>query len=576
MIPLKRESISLIHILEKKGLLDAKQVKTLFGVKSDDSIVRCLIEITNIPEDQIIEIINEYYDISYVDLDDIVIDIELSKYIPYFTAKKYMVVPFSREGNVLHVAMEDPLNTHVIEDLKIISNMNINPFVCNRAKIQKTITLLYRDLNVQSAISDYKKELNSLSREYSIWDEPVSNYNILSSPIVRFFNTMLVYAIAEDASDIHIEPFKSECRIRFRIDGQLYTIMAISQDVYSALVSRIKILGKLDIAESRRPQDGRFMTTINQEDIDIRISTIPTIYGEKVVLRLLNKSRYFLTKENLGLSKGQMQNLDILLNNPNGIILVTGPAGSGKTTTLYAMLQALNRENKNIITIEDPVEYTIHGINQIQVDGKIDFANGLRAALRQDPDIIMVGEIRDVETAKIAIRSAITGHLVLSTLHTKDAVGAIIRLIDMGMEQFLLASSVVGVVSQRLVRVLCPKCKIKSDLLSQYMQFLKTIDFSSKIVDAYFPVGCSFCNFKGYKGRIGVFEILVITDDIKHALWEGVKEEELFHLAIQLGMQTIQDQCLTLLSQGVTDIQEVLRVIYSNELMYVKGGEDRI
>lgn len=573
------ESISIAHILEEKGLLSANETNMLLSSRDYDSVVHCLVKNTHITEDEIIQIITEYYNIPYAQLDSISIDKGLSVHIPYSYAKNHNVIPFYQEGDILHVAMEDPLNRHVIEDIKSMSYMDVKPFICHGAKIERMITLLYSELNVRSAISDYKKELNTLSTEYEIEEISDSNYNIKSAPVVRFFDTILAHAVADNASDIHIESFEDDCRIRFRIDGQLHTIMTIPKDLYTALIGRIKVLGKLDIAENRQPQDGRLMTRIDREDIDIRISTIPTLYGEKVVLRLLNKSRYFLTKERLGLNKRQMQSLNILLNNPNGIILVTGPAGSGKTTTLYAILHELNHENKNIITIEDPIEYTIHGINQIQVNSKIGFANGLRATLRQDPDIIMVGEIRDRETADMAIRSAITGHLVLSTLHTNDAVGAIIRLMDMGVEQFLLASAIVGVISQRLLRVLCPKCKKRkkrSSINSQERQILDAIDANGIVKELYSPVGCSFCNFMGYRGRTGIFEIFTITDHVKCALSKNITEQDLLELAINSGMEPMKNQCLALLACGTTDIREVLKIVYSNDLMYVNGGGGHI
>lgn len=576
MILVRKESISIAHILEEKGLLSANKANMLLNSKDYDSIVRCLIENTHITEDEIIQIITEYYNIPYANLDSVSVDMDLSVHIPYSYAKNHNVIPFHEEGGTLYVAMEDPLNIHAIEDIKSISNMDIKPFICYGAQIERMITLLYSELNVRNVISDYKKELNTLSMDYGIEEISPSNYNIKSSPVVRFFDTVLAHAVADNASDIHIEPFEDDCRIRFRTDGELHTVMTIPKDLYTALIGRIKVLGKLDIAETRQPQDGRLMTTIEREDIDIRISTIPTLYGEKVVLRLLNKSRYFLTKERLGLNKKQMQSLNILLNNPNGIILVTGPAGSGKTTTLYAVLHELNHENRNIITIEDPIEYTIHGINQIQVNSKIGFANGLRATLRQDPDIIMVGEIRDRETADMAIRSAITGHLVLSTLHTNDAVGAVIRLIDMGVEQFLLASSMIGVISQRLIRVLCPMCKEKSSITPQEMHILDAIDINGIVKELYSPVGCSFCNFMGYRGRTGIFEIFIITDDVKYALSENITEQDITELAIHSGMEPMKDQCLALLANGTTDIREVLKIVYSNDLMRVSGGGGHI
>ncbi len=572
MIPLRGKYISLIHVLNEKGILDIGQANALLISNTEESFLSSLIDNNYTTEDEMIALIYECYAIPYAELGNI--DINLSSYMPYSIARKYHAVPFKQEGNKLYVAMKDPLDRYAIEDIKIFCKMDVIPFISHRAKIAKAIDILYRDWNVENAILDYQREESQKYTDHYINKDPIPDYNILSAPIVRVFDDLIARGIEEDASDIHIEPFEEHSRIRFRIDGDLHNIMTIPNSVHEALISRIKILAELDIAQNRQPQDGRVMIVLNEEEVDIRISIIPTIFGEKAVLRLLNKHRHFFTKEMLGLSKAQMDKLITLLNNPNGMLLVTGPAGSGKTTTLYAMLNELNDGTRNIITIEDPVEYTIYGINQMQVNRKIgfNFASGLRAALRQDPDIIMVGEIRDRETAEIGIRSAITGHLVLSTLHTNNAVGAMFRLIDMGVEQYLLVSSIIGVISQRLLKVLCSKCKEAMPPSQYEIQILKSIGLNGGIPQLYRPVGCPFCNFRGYKGRTAVFEILTVTEQIKHALSKGIDEVTLTNLAIQSGMKTINNQCLTLLLQGVTNIDEVLKTIYSNDLIAIGEG----
>lgn len=568
------KSISIAHILEKKGVLTARQANILLSSKEYNSIVRCLTENTVMTEDEIIELITNYYNIPYINLDTTSIDIKLTTYIPYSHAKKYNVLPLYQEGNTLYIVMEDPLNMDAIEDIKAISGMDIQPYICHGAKIQRMVNLLYADLNVRDVISDYSRSLNTRSVNHGIKEISSSDYDVEQSPVVKFLDATLVRAIGDNASDIHIEPFHNSCRIRYRVDGQLDTIMTIRKDLYTALVARVKVLGKLDIAETRQPQDGRLMTTIDSEEIDIRISILPTLHGEKIVLRLLNRSTYLLTKENLGLGPSQIQDLQTLIHNPNGIILVTGPAGSGKTTTLYAILHELNTKSKNITTIEDPVEYNIQGINQIQVNSKIGFANGLRATLRQDPDVIMVGEIRDRETADMAIRSATTGHLVLSTLHTKNGVGAITRLLDMGVEHFLLASTMAGVISQRLIRVLCPSCKVLKPMTSQEGRILDEVYGGSGhgIRQLYSPVGCDLCNLTGYKGRTGVFEVLLVTDPIRYAISQQFTEERIVELAHASNMEFMKVQCLSLLSNGITDIGEILKVVYTNDLMRSIGG----
>ncbi len=552
-------------------MLEEEQINSLLLSNADESFLCSLVDNKWMTEDQLIELIDECYGIPYTDLENI--DTNLGSYIPYSSAKEYNLVPFRQKGDVLYVAMENPLDRYAIEDIKVLSSMEVVPYISHRASIKRAIDYLYNDWNLANAISTYHEQQDNISIKPQIREESISDNDLLSSPIVRLFDALLNQGITSNASDIHLEPFEDHGRVRFRIDGEIYNIIKIPKDVYEALISRIKILAKLDIAEQRQPQDGRVMMNTVQGDMDIRISITPTIFGEKVVLRLLNKANSFLTREKLGLSETQMDKLTILLGNTSGMALVTGPTGCGKTTTLYAMLKDLNIDNNNIITIEDPVEYTIYGVNQMQVNRKIGFgfAEGLRSALRQDPDIIMVGEIRDRETAEIAIRSAITGHLVFSTLHTNDAVGAITRLIDMGIESYLLASSIVGIISQRLLKTLCPRCKESVAPSLQDVKLLKILGADNKIHRLYRPVGCSFCNFKGYRGRTAVFEILLVTKDIRYAILEEADEDTLKQLAISLGMKTIKEQCLELLFRGVTDITEVTKTIYSNDLMY-KGG----
>lgn len=569
---LNEKYANLIHVLGEKGIAKEKQLKKLLFLNSDESFLRSLVDNKYVTEEQLIQIVDECYGIPYTDLSNI--DIELCKYIPYSSAKMHNLVPFKRSGDILYVAMENPLDRYAIEDIRILSSMDIVPYIALRRDIERAIDIIYGNWNLAKAITDYQSGLDNLSMKFREEKGLISEHELLSAPVVKIFDVLLNQGIESNASDMHLEPFDGHGRVRFRIDGEIYNIMEIPKDIYDALISRIKILANLDIAEQRQPQDGRVLMPTNQGDIDIRISITPTIFGEKAVLRLLNKSKSFLTKDKLGLSKSQMDKLTLLLGNKRGIVLVSGPTGCGKTTTLYAMLRELNIGNNNIITIEDPVEYTIYGVNQMQVNRKVGFgfAEGLRAALRQDPDIIMVGEIRDKETAEIAIRAAITGHLVFSTLHTNDAVGSIIRLIDMGIESYLLGASIVGIISQRLLKVLCPKCKKRTTPSLQDIKLLSVLGVDEEIYSLYRPMGCNYCNFKGYKGRTAVFEILIVTRDIKYAILEGTDEDTIKNLAVNLGMKTIKEQCLELLFQGITDISEVLRTIYSNDLMYNKGG----
>ena len=549
------------HLLVERGLISAKQIDQLIGsIKGNPFIESTTKEMGAIKED-LVDFVAKHYKIPYADLNITPIDIALIDYIPYFYVDKYNIIPFKQERNTLHIAMENPLDRNAIEDIKSCFNVTVKPYLCHSGKIKRIIDIVYE--------KQYSKDIVRTPNHIG---ELTSSTSYKRPPAVRFFDNMLFQAIVDNASDIHIEPMVDNCRIRFRIDGELYPVIIIPHDIYISLMGRIKVLGNLDIAENRQPQDGRPIKSVDGEKIDIRISTIPTLYGEKIVLRLLNKSKYFLSKEKLGLTKKQMNLFKMLLKNPNGIVLATGPAGSGKTTTIYSILSELNKNNINIMTIEDPVEYTIPGINQTQVNNKIGFINGLKAILRQDPDTIMVGEIRDVDTANMAIHSAITGHLVFSTLHTNSAVGAITRLVDMGIERYLLSASIIGIISQRLVRILCPRCKKILELTPYERQLLNVIDPNHIANKIYAPIGCYYCNFMGYSGRRGVFELFIVDNSVRDAISKGVTERELMDLAVHSGMDFMQEQCVGLLADGITSMDEIMKIIYTNDLIYASGG----
>lgn len=409
-------------------------------------------------------------------------------------------------------------------------------------------------------------DLEEISEYYDNRDVSYSLHNnkseISNSPIIKLLDQIIKQAIEMRASDIHIEPFENYLRIRYRIDGNLKEIIKLPKFAHSPIITRIKIIGHMDIADKRVPQDGRVENRVNDKVIDMRISTIPTIYGEKVVLRLLDRDNFLLTKSEIGFTEKNYERFNKLIQQPHGMILITGPAGSGKTTTLYAILEELNKIEKNIITIEDPVEYKLDGINQIQINPKagLTFANGLRSILRQDPDIIMIGEIRDSETAKIAIRAAVTGHLVLSTLHTKDSPSAITRLIDMGIEPYLVSAAVVGVVSQRLVKKLCNYCKLsyKASYSEKVLLGLKP----QEEVILHKPVGCYRCD-NGYYGRTAVHEVLIVNEEIRKMINSGISIDELRKYAIESGMTTIMDNSVELALRGVSSLEEILRICFS-------------
>ena len=410
----------------------------------------------------------------------------------------------------------------------------------------------------EKAFEDLKREYNSFNLASL---SEISASEVANAPVVRLVKSILQHAVKSNASDIHIEPTATNLKVRFRIDGQLQDVMNSSMTAHPAILTRIKIMGGMDIAEKRIPQDGRVEMVSDDLSIDLRISILPTVYGEKVVIRVLGGSAGVLTREQLGLSENNNLLFDKITRSPNGIILISGPTGSGKTTTLYSLLNEINKPEVNIITVEDPVEYKLEGINQVQVNTKagLTFATGLRSILRQDPDIIMIGEIRDGETAQIAIRASITGHLVLSTIHTNDSASSVARLVDMGVEPYLVSSSVVGVVAQRLVRNICPRCKTSYRPSHSEMLQLKMQEPSP----LYKGEGCPACNFTGYKGRTGIHEVLVVTREIRDLINRRATTDQLSQTAVRQGTVTLRESCTKLVLEGQTTVEELLKVTYS-------------
>ncbi|NMB06770.1 MAG: type II/IV secretion system protein, partial [Tissierellia bacterium] len=472
---------------------------------------------------------------------------------------RYELIAIDKKKDYLLVAMSDPLNFFAIDDIKMLTKSEIQIAISSREAIIKNIDKFYRKESTEKMLKEFKESYEVDSIEGL---EEKELLEVATAPIVKLINSIIQQAIDMRSSDIHIEPCDEDIRIRFRIDGDLHEIMRLSITSLSPIITRIKIMGKMNIAEKRIPQDGRVETKINGNEIDIRISTIPTVYGEKVVLRLLDRSNFMFSKDELGFTKNNLETFDEILRQPYGMILVTGPTGSGKTTTLYAVLKELNKDDKNIITIEDPVEYKLRGVNQMQINPKagLTFATGLRSILRQDPDIIMVGEIRDSETAEIAVRAAITGHLVLSTLHTNDSVSSVIRLVDMGVEPYLVSSAIIGVVSQRLVKELCPDCKIPYEA-SYSEKSLLGLDTEQKII-LYKPKGCNKCN-NGYKGRRAVHEILTVDECMRQLIDKGASIDELRNAAEKQGMVSLLRNSVDLAIEGLTTTEEVLRAGYT-------------
>ncbi len=488
------------------------------------------------------------------------IDPKVPRLISETLARKHVLIPVKREGNSLVVAMADPMNLYSIDDVNIATGLIVKPAIATKREILNAIDQYYGRESTEKAVEDFYKEYNLNDINDIDLDIDLES-DISNAPVVRLVNSIFEYGLKSKASDIHIEPLEKILRIRFRIDGQLHEIMNSSKTVHSAVVTRIKIMGKMDIAEKRLPQDGRVEMQIGDHSVDLRISVLPTVYGEKVVIRLLDRRGVILNKSQLGFSDANMALFEKIIQNSTGMILVTGPTGSGKTTTLYSILKEFNEVSRNIITVEDPVEYRLDGINQVQVNNKagLTFANGLRSILRQDPDIIMIGEIRDSETAEIAVRAAITGHLVLSTIHTNDAASTITRLIDMGIERYLVSSAVVGVIAQRLVRKICSNCKVSYTPSKSEAELLR-INSGSVL---YKGEGCSLCNHSGYKGRTSIHEVIIMTKELRELVDYGESLDKIREISRVSGTTSLTENCRDMVLKGITTSEEMLKVAYS-------------
>ncbi len=545
--------------IDNNQLNEALEIQKQTGSK----IGNILIDKNYVTEAQIMEVLEFQLGIPFVDLNSVNIPQDVQRLIPYTLIRRHNVVPVKLEMNMLYVAMEDPLNFIAIEDLRMATNYEIVPMISISSAINSTINKLYGTETADKAIMEFQKESELLSSTNDNMMD-ASSYEVDSAPIVRLVYSTIESAVSQGASDIHIEPMEHEVRVRFRIDGKLILSKNIPKEAHAAVSTRIKILSRLDIAERRVPQDGRFDFHANDKVLNIRVSVLPTAHGEKVVMRILDKTNFLIPKEKLGFTKDNLVKFDQLLTNPNGIILITGPTGSGKSTTLYTMLSELNQISDNITTVEDPIEYQIDGLNQVQVNPKagLNFAGALRSFLRQDPDIIMVGEIRDAETVEVAIRAAITGHLVLSTLHTNDAVSSITRVADMGIAPYLIAVSLMGVISQRLVRRLCTMC---CEPYNPPEYEIKYLGLPEGDYQFHKPVGCSYCNNVGYKGRIAVHEVLTISKEIRDMIAAGATTLEMSRHAIDHGMSTLKMECIRIILQGITSFNEVMDITYSQE-----------
>lgn len=559
---MNKEVKRLGNLLLKNGLITQDQLECVLEIQKSTGkkMGEIFMEEGIVSEDKIIEVLEFQFGIPHINLNKYYIDPEIPRLISEKLARRYTLIPIKKDGERLIVAMVDPLNIFAIDDIKMATDLEIIPVIATNQGILNAIDQYYETESVERALAEFRRNYQVETAD-DIDEELLSE--ISNAPVVKLVNSIIRQAVKMKASDIHIEPFEKIIKVRFRIDGDLQEIMAPAKTTHSAIVTRIKIISKMDIAERRLPQDGRIEMSIENKEVDLRISILPTVHGEKIVMRLLERSSFLFTKQQLGFTEQDLIVFEKIIKSPNGIILVTGPTGSGKTTTLYAILEELNQVSKNIITVEDPVEYQMDSVNQVQVNVKagLTFANGLRSILRQDPDAIMIGEIRDDETAQIAVRAAITGHLVLSTMHTRDTVSSVTRLIDMGVEPYLVSSSVVGVTAQRLVKKICDNCKIgyTADVLEK--KALQIEDTAE--VKIYRGGGCNFCNNTGYRGRIAVHEILPITKDIRLLIDKGSSMDSIKVEAKKQNFVSLEENCIRLVKGGVTTVEELLRATYS-------------
>ncbi len=546
------------EIITKKQLEDALLIKKRTGEKIGEILKKQGI----ITEEQIVSVLESQLDIKIVDLFNFSIEKEAAEMLPEELCRKYLVVGIQISAGYLLVAMKDPLNYFALEDIRLLIQLPIKQVIASEKEITHFIDKFFSKKLAEVAINDFIKQKHIEVLKTTPKKKIEKPEDIDSAPIVKFINSIIENAIRDNVSDIHIEPQEDDIEIRVRIDGILQKNIELDTEALSSITSRIKIMANMDIGEKRIPQDGRIEYSVGNKAIDLRVSSLPTIYGEKIVMRLLDKSNFMFSNEKLGLSENDLKKYKRMISKPYGILFVTGPTGSGKTSTLYTMLSELNDHRRNIITLEDPVEYKMKGLNQVQVNSKagITFATGLRAILRQDPDIIMIGEIRDGETAEIAVRAALTGHLVLSTLHTNDAPSAISRIIDMGINPFLISSSTIGVIAQRLVRKICTKCIARYPIDDAYNEVFGISSTNKRYM--YKGAGCEQCFGSGYKGRVAIFEIMEVDKRIKLLINKGVTTDELRDKAFAGGMMNLADSCRKLVFNGVTTIEELLRVTY--------------
>ena len=560
-------------LLVAEGLITEEQLTTALGEQkgSTEKLGSILLKLNFIQEEQLIGFLSRQYGIPSITLSQLDIDPEVLKLVPAAISKKYEVLPIKRQGTTLTLAMADPTNVFALDDVAFMTNLQVTPVVASQAAIRKSIERNYDDQ--AAAVNDVLAQLSQDVASVEVVEDDVpSKVDVFElkesadeAPVVKLVNMVLVDAIRKSASDIHWEPYEKVFRIRFRIDGVLHEMLAPPKRLEPAIISRLKIMSNLDIAERRMPQDGRIKLRYNTREIDFRVSILPTIFGEKAVLRILDKDALKLDLTQLGFDSWSMEQFTTAIKQPYGMVLITGPTGSGKTTTLYSAIHTINSPDHNIMTAEDPVEYNLKGVNQVQVDEGVGrtFSTALRSFLRQDPDVILVGETRDLETAQISIRAALTGHLVFSTLHTNDCPSTIARLVDMGIPPFLISSALQLILAQRLGRKVCKDCKEPYEADEETLVPYGHVPTGLGRLQLFKGKGCQICNFTGMKGRIALYEVMPISQELRDAILKAAPTAELREIAQAQGMKTLRQAGLYKVIEGTTTVDEVLRVTMS-------------
>ena len=559
------------EILLQTGLITPAQLAQALAQQKVEGgrLGSILIKLGYITEVQVVQALGEKFSIPYIDLDRHLSDVALLQLIPSEVAHRHLVFPVSRTATTLTLAMADPVSAFAVADIRFMTGMDVKLVVATESGVRRAIDRFYEDAeSLQTVMASMEGVGTGVIDKPGDLDDTIGEIKqaVEEAPVIKLVNLMLAEAIRRGASDIHAEPFDKTFRVRFRIDGVLYEVMSPPMHLKNAIISRLKIMAELDISERRLPQDGRLKVKFKGREVDFRVSTLPSLFGEKVVMRLLDKSHLMLDMTKLGFEPQALTAFEEAILAPYGMVLVTGPTGSGKTTTLYSALDRLNQIETNVLTAEDPVEFNLQGIIQVQIREAIGltFAVALRAFLRQDPDVIMVGEIRDIETAEIAVKAALTGHLVLSTLHTNDAPSAVTRLLTMGIEPFLVASSVLIILAQRLLRRVCPQCKVLVEVPSEHLVAIGLPEAEAATLTCYTGSGCEACSGTGYKGRMAIYEVLPLSPEIRELVINGASALEIKQVAVQQGMRTLRMSALTKLQEGITTVQEVVRVTFKD------------